>query len=552
MPRNSQGIYSLPAGNPVVSGTTITSSWANATMPDLGDEITNSLDRNGRGGMLAPFKIADGTAGAPGMAFSNEPSTGMWRASAGVIGFSTLGVSRLGISNTDIVFALPPTWASDPSTANQLTRKSYVDGLIGANLPLAGGIMTGPILGVIGSVGTPGYAFAGDANTGIYHPVADGVGIATAGVEALRVDAAQNIGLGMVPNAWGSNTRGLQLRSPGSTGSTGSLTSVLSSDEIVLVRNNYYDGTNWRYVASGSPSTQLQLSSDGTFRWHMAPAGTAGNIPTLTNVMTLGATGNLGIGATSPGARLHVAHTGPEIMSLNTTDSNGGYTSFLSSGTPNGYIGSAFHVASGISTDFALRAQNNLIFAHGSTETARIDTSGNFLVGSAAASLSAAGRGLIEINGSGTALYALKIGGTAAGYFYHDGTNILINNILNGNLTFYTNNVARLNIAAAGVITESATGFEVGYKDIPRNTGGFSRGQCYALSAGTTINTATAGQTYSVYNDSAAPVTLTQGGGLTLRLNGTASTGNRTLAARGFATFWFNTASECIISGAVT
>ena len=93
---------------------------------------------------------------------------------------------------------------------------------------------------------------------------------------------------------------------------------------------------------------------------------------------------------------------------------------------------------------------------------------------------------------------------------------------------------------------------EAGYRDIPRVTGGLDRGKCYATSAGFTVNTATAEYTYSVYNDSASAITLTQGAGLTLRLSGTTTTGNRTLAARGFCTLWFNTASECIALGDVT
>jgi hypothetical protein len=47
--RNSGGTYSLPTGNPVVTGTTITSTWANGTLTDIGTELTNSLDRQGRG-----------------------------------------------------------------------------------------------------------------------------------------------------------------------------------------------------------------------------------------------------------------------------------------------------------------------------------------------------------------------------------------------------------------------------------------------------------------------------------------------------------------------
>lgn len=78
------------------------------------------------------------------------------------------------------------------------------------------------------------------------------------------------------------------------------------------------------------------------------------------------------------------------------------------------------------------------------------------------------------------------------------------------------------------------------------------KGKCVAVSAGITVPNATfaAGDTVSIYNDSASGVTVTQGASLTLRLAGTASTGNRTLAARGLATLWFNTASEAIITGA--
>lgn len=102
---------------------------------------------------------------------------------------------------------------------------------------------------------------------------------------------------------------------------------------------------------------------------------------------------------------------------------------------------------------------------------------------------------------------------------------------------------------ASGTVTYG--GIEVGYRDIPRVTGGIERGKCHATGSGVTINTgAAAGSTYSIYNDSGSAITLTQGSGLTLRLGGTGTTGNRTLAARGFATIWFNSTTEAIVSGA--
>ena len=62
MPRNSSGVYSLPAGNPVVPGTLIETTWANPTMSDIGAALTGSLPRDGSAGMQGPLILAfDGT-----------------------------------------------------------------------------------------------------------------------------------------------------------------------------------------------------------------------------------------------------------------------------------------------------------------------------------------------------------------------------------------------------------------------------------------------------------------------------------------------------------
>jgi hypothetical protein len=48
MSRNGSGTYSLPAGNPVVTGTTISSTWANNTMNDLAAALTDSVAADGQ------------------------------------------------------------------------------------------------------------------------------------------------------------------------------------------------------------------------------------------------------------------------------------------------------------------------------------------------------------------------------------------------------------------------------------------------------------------------------------------------------------------------
>lgn len=48
MPRNGSGTYTLPSGNPVSSGTIISTTWANPTCEDLGAALTQSLAKDGQ------------------------------------------------------------------------------------------------------------------------------------------------------------------------------------------------------------------------------------------------------------------------------------------------------------------------------------------------------------------------------------------------------------------------------------------------------------------------------------------------------------------------
>lgn len=82
MPRDINGVYSLPSGNPVAPGTTIEDSWANSTLADIAQAITDSLSRTGQGGMQYPLTFGDGTLANPGISWTNEPASGFYRAGA--------------------------------------------------------------------------------------------------------------------------------------------------------------------------------------------------------------------------------------------------------------------------------------------------------------------------------------------------------------------------------------------------------------------------------------------------------------------------------------
>jgi len=105
--------------------------------------------------------------------------------------------------------------------------------------------------------------------------------------------------------------------------------------------------------------------------------------------------------------------------------------------------------------------------------------------------------------------------------------------------------------------TPQHNGIEIGYRSVPRvSTTGLTatvneRGKCYASTGTITVPNSTfaSGDALSVYNDSGSAITIAQGSGFTLRQVGTGNTGNRTLAARGLVTIWFNSAAEAVISG---
>ncbi|NKL35593.1 hypothetical protein GFL49_17685 [Rhizobium leguminosarum bv. viciae] len=93
MPRNpSTGVYSKPAGTTPSVGQVIDPAPWNALTTDLGNEITNSLPRDGSAPMIAPLKAAGGTVSGPGLGFASTPQTGLYLKGGGLLGFTQNGV----------------------------------------------------------------------------------------------------------------------------------------------------------------------------------------------------------------------------------------------------------------------------------------------------------------------------------------------------------------------------------------------------------------------------------------------------------------------------
>jgi hypothetical protein len=157
---------------------------------------------------------------------------------------------------------------------------------------------------------------------------------ATAPSERARIDSSGNFGLAVVPSAWSSSFKALQVNSASlwSTGSDASLTS-----------NAYYDGSNYRYINT-SGATRQYHNTNGSISWSTAPSGSAGGVVSFTQAMTLQENGGLqtlntiAVGNATPsasGAGITFPATQSASSNANTLDDyeEGTWTSAITCGT---------------------------------------------------------------------------------------------------------------------------------------------------------------------------------------------------------------------------
>ena len=215
---------------------------------------------------------------------------------------------------------------------------------------------------VDGTAATP--AIRGtDANTGIFFPAADTIAFAEGGAEVARFDSSGNFGLGGTPSAWAVGQNAMQFKNGGL-----SLWAASGGQNGYIYSNAYYDGSNNRYINNGFANTYAINNASGIHAWFNAPSGTAGNVVSYTQAMTLDTSGNLGLNNTSP------------TTLITNIGGAGGKGIVISGQVPVLF----FEDTNG--TDASIFVENgDIAFVNGTTEAARF-SSGNLLVGTTSAS----------------------------------------------------------------------------------------------------------------------------------------------------------------------
>jgi hypothetical protein len=287
--------------------------------------------------------------------------------------FSATPANNTDIDSINIAEGCAPSGINDAIRELMAQLKDFQVGSAGDPVTI-GGVLTV----TAGTAALPAITTAGDTNTGIFFPAADTIAFAEGGAEAMRIDSAGNLGLGVTPSAWGSSYKAVQIKNSLSLWTAG-------SDDAYFSNNVYYDGTNRKYVFT-APAAEYE-QADGEHRWYSAASGTAGNNITFTQALTLAANGRLGIGTTSP------------LKSLDISFASGARRFLVS------YDDSIISIKGAGSTDGPenIRVIGDTIrFSTGTTgsgnEAARITSAGEFLVGTT--SLVAAGQVSIAYDSS--------------------------------------------------------------------------------------------------------------------------------------------------------
>jgi hypothetical protein len=276
------------------------------------------------------------------------------------------------------------------------------------------------IVGIAGTAGAPAVTTTGDLDTGIFFPAANTLAFSTNGTEDARFDSAGNFGIGTTSPA-------VRLH--------------LTGDNPFIRFDDNAGGSQQDYEV-GSESALFKIK----------------NVGQATEPLVIDNSGNVGIGASSPSARLDVQTAAQVIGNLSSSNAAGGYFTVGRTGAQS-IIGS-YSAASGggtaVNADaLFIRSANGIGFGPaGGSVGAFMDANGSLLIGDTTQAYNNQGYMLSAKSSGNQCILSLAKSGQTLGsggiIFGVDSSTGFLWVRENQPLLFGTNNADRGRIAANG------------------------------------------------------------------------------------------------------
>lgn len=397
MARNGTGTYLKPLPN-VNPGETITSTWANTTITDIGNEITNSLPRDGQVGMLAPLKGIDGSSGSPSFSFSSNSSTGLYLVSAGVLAAVANGV-EIWRGTSSAFTVTPATTLSSTLGVTGATTLSSTLAVTGAST----------LTGNVGIGVTPSYKLHVDAGAAVQGIVLQGTsgsgvradfivsstarGYIGAGATVFTGGAVTDFGIASQGALLFGGPGGAVLGRFNSSGNFSFGSTAPTNDKVLVTKSSSLgspEGSSGIYVNTGLGAGNVGLlmgadSANNTAFIQSVEPTVSYSSKTLAlnpNGGKVYTAGFFGIGVTSPTTALEMDVSSAEVARWNGTASNGSFLRWRQGSVDHGYIGTG-PVLGYTTNEFIFNAgasKHATIASNNSTYALKLLSTGEFVV----------------------------------------------------------------------------------------------------------------------------------------------------------------------------